>query len=342
MSALRRACALACLAAPAARAQAPQQIIGTRYDVDGQHSAVAFTIRMLRVVKVHGRFLDYQGAIVYDPADPEGSSVTAVITANSIDTDMEFRDNHLRSPDFFDATRYPLIEFQSTRVARRGAALVATGPFTMHGVTRIIELPVAVVLEPDTVPASGTVRVAFESQLRLSRRDFGIAGTNTFNPSYNPATTLLSDSVDVELTLYAEQPGYANRTFSGRTPPSIADTVSRILDARGTDDAVRLYRALRADSSAVFAVSAGQLDALGHKLIAQNRLPEAIAVLALNEEFYPLVNGVSQSVADAYARAGDRARAVAGYRRALAVDSTNAAAIEMLRRLDTAPQNPRH
>jgi polyisoprenoid-binding protein YceI len=325
---------------PVARAQTPQQLIASRYDVDPQHSSVAFTARILGAVKVRGRFRDYQASIVYDPAAPERSSVTAVIDANSIDTDMDFRDRHLRTPDFLDVERFPSIRFQSQSVQRRGSTLVATGPLTLHGVTRVIELPIIVVLAPDTSAASHTVRTAFEASVRLSRRDFGIAGSNRFNPSFHPDAMLLSDRVDVELALYAVQPGYGDRTFAGRTPPSVADTVSRALHAHGIDAALRVYRAIRADSTANFSVTAGQLDALGHKLMDRSRWREAIALLRVNEEYFPSVNGVSQSLGDAYARAGDVGAALAAYQRALAVDSTNTSAIEMVRHLNPAATRP--
>src|SRR5471030_3268563 len=122
---------------------------------------------MFGMVKVRGRFRDFDGTILYDPAHPERSSVTAVIKTESIDTDMSLRDTHLKSPDFFDAASFPAIVFQSERVTKRGRGFVAVGPLTMHGVTRQITLPIAVVLAPHTTPASGQASVAFEGSIRI-------------------------------------------------------------------------------------------------------------------------------------------------------------------------------
>jgi polyisoprenoid-binding protein YceI len=321
------------LGAPIAPGQSPTDLARMRYDADPQHSMVGFTIRMLGVVKVHGRFREYASTIVYDQDHPERSSVTAVIQTASIDTDMDFRDKHLRSPDFFDAARYPTIVFQSDRVDRRADGYRAIGRFTMHGVTRTIVLPITAVLAPQTRGASGTVTVAFEATARVSRKDYGIAGTNKFNPDFDPAISALSDSVDVNLDILANRPGYLTWRFGGQTPPSIADTVGRMLTSRGADQAVRLYRSLRVEKSGAFDFGAAQLDILGQQLLQRDRVPDAIAILALNEEMYPQVNGVAQSLADAYAWAGDTGHAVDEYRRALQVDSTNTAAIEMLRHL---------
>jgi polyisoprenoid-binding protein YceI len=324
------------LGAPTAPGQGPTELARMRYDADPQHSMVGFTIRILGAVKVHGRFRDYSSTIIYDPSHPERSSVTAVIQTASIDTDMEFRDKHLRSPDFFDAARYPTIVFQSDRVERSTEGYRAIGRFTMHGVTRTIALPIKAVLAPETRGATGTVTVAFEATARVSRKDYGIAGTNKFNPDFDPAISALSDSVDVNLDILANRPGYLTWRFGGQTPPSIADTVGRVLTSRGADEAVRVYRVLRVEKAGAFDFGAAQLDALGQQLLQRDRVRDAIAILALNEEMYPKVNGVAQSLADAYAWEGDTGHAVDEYRRALQVDSTNTAAIEMLRHLAPA------
>ncbi len=203
----------------------------------------------------------------------------------------------------------------------------------MHGVTRQVEIPFDVILAPNASPASGTVRTAFQGSLKLSRQDFGIAGTNKFNPSYNPALTLLADTVDIELDLYAERPGYQNRTFAGRTPPSVADTVARTLDQHGVATALGVYRALRATQPTAFNFGPGQLDALGHVLLSRDRRTDAVAILRFNAELFPAVNGVFESLGEAYVVAGDRADAIAAYERALQVDPASSSAREMLRRL---------
>src|SRR5947209_13461833 len=109
---------LAC--AVTAEAQDPRSYAANRYEIDSQHSTIAFTIRMLGAVKVRGRFRSYDGSIIYTPLVPERSSVSAVIRATSIDTDMDFRDRHLRSADFFATEQFPTITFASDRVERRG------------------------------------------------------------------------------------------------------------------------------------------------------------------------------------------------------------------------------
>ena len=99
---------------------------------------------------------------------------------------MEFRDNHLRSPDFFDVAAFPTIEFHSERIVRIGPQRVrVSGPSTMHGVTRPISFAARVSPVP-RLGGSGNDGVELETTLRLSRSDFGIAGTSKFNPELQP------------------------------------------------------------------------------------------------------------------------------------------------------------
>jgi polyisoprenoid-binding protein YceI len=137
-------------------AQTALLLVQHKYEVDPQHSAVEFVARILRVVKVPGRFRDYSATIIYDPAHPEQSSVAAIIVAKSIDTDMAFRDTHLRSPDFIDASRYPLLVFQSDSVRARAGGLTILGRLTLHGVTRLIAVPFTIVLPPENGSSQST------------------------------------------------------------------------------------------------------------------------------------------------------------------------------------------
>lgn len=316
-----------------AAAQTPSQLYLESYDADPQHSTVEFVTRMLGVVKVRGRFTNYDATIVCDTVHPERSSVTAIIRVASLTTDMAFRDTHLKSPDFFDAEHYPTIEFQSDRVVRAGRRFLVTGRLTMHGVTRTMSLPVTMDLAPHVSVESGTVGGAFETSFRISRKDFGIAGTNTFNPSYNPATTMLADSVDIILELSAHREGYANRTFGGRTPPSIADTVGKTLQSSGAAAAVALYRALHVDQPKAYNFSPGQLDALARFYVAHGRIQDALALFKVNAEAFPTSSGVVQGLAEAYMLLDDRDDALATYEHALQLDASNTDAIEMIRRL---------
>jgi polyisoprenoid-binding protein YceI len=332
--------AAALLAIPGpARAQAVAVLASQQFDVDGMHSTVGFTARILRFAKVRGRFRQYDVALTYDSAHLERSSVTAIIVAKSIDTDMDFRDKHLRSPDFFATDSFPTIEFQSDRVMQRPGGVLVSGPLTMRGITRRINFVANVVPLPRVGPA-GDVSLALEADLRLNRMDFGIAGTNAFNPDFDPATNLVGDSVDINLELLMTRQGYLNRpisdlarTLGGGSPPGVVDTIARTLTAHGAPAAADLYRTLRAAAPLAFNFGVGQLDVLGHVLEARGRLTDALTIFNLNAEVYPSSDVALESLAEAEALSGNAAQALATYRRAAAVEPNSATAKEMIRRL---------
>src|ERR671933_78746 len=112
-----------------------------RYQLDPPHSQIEFSISFMGMSKVRGAFSGVRGSVMYVEGDPARSSVSVVIPVSTINTNSPFRDRHLKSPDFFDAEKYPYITFRSSRIASTKKGLVARGTLTMHGVTKEIELP---------------------------------------------------------------------------------------------------------------------------------------------------------------------------------------------------------
>src|SRR5215472_55680 len=98
-----------------------------KYDFDGAHSLVRFTVELAGLTGVEGRFVDTDATISYDETALTKSSVTALIHTASIDTGEKERDDHLRSSDFFDAERFPVIRFQSQRIEKRDSDWAALG-----------------------------------------------------------------------------------------------------------------------------------------------------------------------------------------------------------------------
>ena len=142
------------------------------YMIDKVHSMANFKIRHL-FSKVTGTFSDVTGTIWVDRENLEKSKVEATINVYSVDTNHQKRDAHLRSKDFFDAEKYPLINFATTAVEASGQNEgVMHGELTMHGVTRSVKLPFKVLgFGPDPW---GGYRSGFEAQIDLKRSDYGI------------------------------------------------------------------------------------------------------------------------------------------------------------------------
>ena len=121
-----------------------------------------------------GRFNEFAGELTIDPASK--TLVTGgqgVIQAKSIDTGIKQRDDHLRSPEFFDVEKFPTITFTGTEVVLESGKPVFVGKFTMHGVTKDIRVPVTV-KGPITDPW-GKSRIAFAAATTLNRLDYGVA-----------------------------------------------------------------------------------------------------------------------------------------------------------------------
>lgn len=148
----------------------PTLTAGT-WAIDPVHSTVGFSVRHLMVSKVRGTFNDFSGAITV--AEDGTPSVRAEIQVASIDTKNEQRDGHIKSADFFDAEQFPTATFVSTDVRAKGDDYVLVGDFTLHGVTKQVELA----LEFNGVnPGMGQGPVAgFEASTVLNRKDFGIS-----------------------------------------------------------------------------------------------------------------------------------------------------------------------
>lgn len=173
------------------------------YKADPVHSKVGFSIRHL-VSDVDGRFTDFDGMIKYDAQHPADSSVQFTVQAASINTGNDGRDKHLKSPDFFDAAKFPTLSFASTKVTPKGGnAFDVTGNLTIHGVTKTVTIPAKFRGE---VKSPMGERGGFESSFTINRLDYGVA----WNRAIEGAGAMLGDDVDVAIRIEAvRQPAAA-------------------------------------------------------------------------------------------------------------------------------------
>lgn len=162
---------------------------------DTAHSNIGFSVPIMGgLSSVSGKFTDFAVSLNLDEKDMTKSSVDVVIKATSIDTGIERRDAHLRSPDFFEVEKFPEITFKSKAVTRKGKTMTLTGDLTMHGVTKEISFPFAVSGRVAN-PTDETVRYGFNASLRINRRDYGVNYANKADP------TFIGDEVTVNLSL---------------------------------------------------------------------------------------------------------------------------------------------
>jgi polyisoprenoid-binding protein YceI len=198
-AALMSAAALGYWGASETRAQAPAPAVpltGT-WTVDPVHSNINFSIRHLGLSVIRGRFDEFTGTIVADAANPEKSSVQVSIKAASIDTDVPMRDQHLRTPDFFEVEKYPEITFKSTKVEKAKNGFLARGMLTMHGASREVALPFRVE-GPIKHPFAG-VRFGVETTARVNRQDYGLK----YHEVLDNGALALANDVDITISLQA-------------------------------------------------------------------------------------------------------------------------------------------
>lgn len=176
-------------------ASAVPQASTSTWNIDPVHSAVEFKVKHMMISNVKGHFSKITGTLTFDESRPENSTVEATIDVSSVDTRDAQRDGHLKSPDFFDAEKFPEIIFKSTGVKRTGEDTgVLEGDLTIHGVTRKIALDV----EGPTAPGKdpwGMTRVGAVAKAKISRKDFGL----TWNAALETGGVLVGDDVTITI-----------------------------------------------------------------------------------------------------------------------------------------------
>lgn len=151
------------------------QAAAAEYKIDPAHSEVVFKVRHMGLSTVSGRFDRFDGSFDVDPKNIRSTKGSLVIETGSINTSNAKRDDHLRSPDFFDAANNPQIKFVGREVKdvnEKDSTATLVGDLTMHGVTR----PVSLKIKGGGIinDGWGNERAAFTASGKLNRFDYGL------------------------------------------------------------------------------------------------------------------------------------------------------------------------
>jgi polyisoprenoid-binding protein YceI len=149
-------------------------IAQTNWAIDKAHSKIGFSVPHMAVSEVEGNFKDFDATVLAKSADFHGAEVTFTAKTASIDTDNEKRDNHLKSPDFFDAQKHPDVSFKGNLV-KEGGKYKLKGDFTMHGVTKPIEFDVTY---GGTINTGRGEKAGFKIVGKINRHDYGLTWSN--------------------------------------------------------------------------------------------------------------------------------------------------------------------
>ncbi|MBS2028545.1 MAG: YceI family protein [Deltaproteobacteria bacterium] len=143
----------------------------SKWELDPENSSVSFVCRHV-LTNVRGMFAKPSGTVTLDEAAPANSKINATIDVNGISTGVEERDTHLKSADFFEAAKFPTINFFSTSFSKSSATSYSvTGNLTMHGVTKPVTLAITA---PPPFNHAGGIRRGIEATTSVNRKEFGI------------------------------------------------------------------------------------------------------------------------------------------------------------------------
>lgn len=165
--------------------------------IDPLHSSAQFSVRHMMISTVRGQFGGVKGTVLYDASNPAASSVEATIDCGTINTGEAKRDNDLKSAEFFDVRRYPVMKFKSKGVdAPAPGKLRVMGDLTINAITRQVILDVDGPTPPikDTL---GRIKVGISGLTKISRKDFGIL----YNPVMESGGVAVSDEVTIILEI---------------------------------------------------------------------------------------------------------------------------------------------
>jgi polyisoprenoid-binding protein YceI len=168
------------------------------WQIDPAHTNVEFTVRHMMISNVKGQFQKTSGTITINGSDPASATIDATIDASSVDTRVERRDTHLKSPDFLDVAKYPTITFKSTKVEAAGPGkFKVTGDLTLHGVTK----PVVLDVESSGAPVKvmGGLHAGASATTKINRSDFGL----TWNKALETGGVVVGDEVAISIDVEA-------------------------------------------------------------------------------------------------------------------------------------------
>lgn len=174
---------------------APQATQPTEWQLDPAHSAAHFSVRHLMISNVRGEFTKLTGSAVLDPSDLTKSKVDVTIEAASVNTREPDRDTHLRSADFLDVAKYPVLTFRSKRIeSLEPEFFKVIGDLTIHGVTKDVALDIEGPT-PSVKDPWGNTRVGITGTTKINRKDFGL----TWNALVEGGGVMVGDEVKISI-----------------------------------------------------------------------------------------------------------------------------------------------
>jgi len=175
----------------------PLIVSAATWNIDPDHTNIGFKVKHLMVSNVKGTFEKFTGTVNVDEKDVTKSKIEVSIDTKSVNTNVVKRDDDLRSPNFLDVVKYPVMTFTSKKVAKAGKGkLKVTGDLSLHGVTREVVLDVEGPSAESKDPW-GNIRKGASATTKINRKDFGL----TWNKTLETGGVLVGDEVQINLEI---------------------------------------------------------------------------------------------------------------------------------------------
>ena len=279
--------------------------------------------------KVRGRFASFNGSFFYDETDMSKTSVSLLIEVESIDTDSDFRDNDLKSDNWFGVEKNPFIEFTSTKVEHQGDMLFATGNLKIKNVTKEVVLQLD---KPSGIlkDARGDNQVIFSGSTIIDRKNFGVQGDNWSR--FKEGITAVSDEVHIEFTALGKQilkENYSNRVRNIDKPQGL---IYSIYKDQGLIKAMAKFDELASDPANN--IRTGVLNTVGYMMLKEGATNDAEIVFKKNIDQFPNNAFVYDSYAEALVENGQWDNAKENYKIALEKNPNNMNAKEILKHIE--------
>ena len=166
-----------------------------RWTIDPDHSVIEFRVTHMVVSKTSGRFLDYQGVVEMDADAKTFKTIEATIKAESINTNQDKRDMHLRNTDFLDVKQFPTITYKMKNYQKQGDSYNVVGELTLRGLTKAVTLNV--IFNGVAKDPWGNTRAGFSADGKLNRKDFGMV----WNKTLDTGGLVVGDEVQIHLDI---------------------------------------------------------------------------------------------------------------------------------------------
>jgi polyisoprenoid-binding protein YceI len=172
-------------------------LFGGTYGLDTAHTQLGFTVKHMMVSKVKGKFDFYEGEIEFDEKTMQFKKLKGTADADSVNTDNERRDTHLKSADFFDAQNYPELTFEMTSYKGDAEGGKMDGVLTIRGVSKPVTFNVE--MGGLITDFQGKKRLGFSMEGTVNRHDFGLE----WNRALETGGFVVGDMVKMEIDVEA-------------------------------------------------------------------------------------------------------------------------------------------